>query len=360
VTEIAEQPVAEQLDRGLSPPAAAEEPVIGQTGAALFPQLVWAHYRWERGRRRREPDAALEREFLAKLDEFQREEGPLVQVYWSTRKPSAVAMTVHRGARTLMTRLRLAERDDIVRLHRVTDWVTRDARPIADLLHECDLLAIRAGEVLRGTSEQIVLRWILNIQMHLLGFFERADRVTEKAAADLARAEHRNLADAEAYYQRAASRAGRIVFVSGMLMGLVVAALFGVVLGLLLWLAGLGGDLQRLLLCFGAGAVGALLSTVSRMGKSERGRFNIDFELGRPLVRRLGVYRPLVGAVGGIAIAFLLDSGLLQLDIDDANKPYYYGFAAFLAGFSERFATVMFGTAESRLARREKEGDHDG
>ena len=49
-------------------------------------------------------------------------------------------------------------------------------------------------------------------------------------------------------------------------------------------------------------------------------------------------------------LLFLLASGLLGLRPSTRPEPYYYGFAAFLAGFSERFATVMFGAAEQRLA----------
>ena len=125
----------------------------------------------------------------------------------------------------------------------------------------------------------------------------------------------------------------------------------------LLWVAGLRGDeLHVPIICYGAGALGALVSVMSRMGRPEIGRFNIDFELGRPLIRRLGVYRPFVGAILGVALYFLLAGGLLDISVDKAKVPYYYGFAAFLAGFSERFATVVFGAAERRLGRSEDKG----
>jgi hypothetical protein len=90
------------------------------------------------------------------------------------------------------------------------------------------------------------------------------------------------------------------------------------------------------------------------MGKPEAGKFNLDFELGRPLVRRLGVFRPFVGGIFGVALFFLLASGLLDLKPTQGLKPYYYGLAAFLAGFSERFATGMLGTAEGRLTPSEQ------
>jgi hypothetical protein len=85
------------------------------------------------------------------------------------------------------------------------------------------------------------------------------------------------------------------------------------------------------------------------MGKPEEGKFNVDFELGRPLIQRRGLYRPFLGAIFGIALYFLLASGIAKVDVSQDQQLYYYGFAAFLMGFSERFATVMFGTAERRL-----------
>ena len=55
-----------------------------QSGAALFPHLVWAHYQWERrlhvdGRSRRRARGGYKKS----LHEFQGEQGTLEQVYWS-------------------------------------------------------------------------------------------------------------------------------------------------------------------------------------------------------------------------------------------------------------------------------------
>jgi hypothetical protein len=352
LTDIVEHPLERAPGRAAASPNGGER-TIAQTGAALFPQLVWAHHRWERERASRdEPDPALERAYLSKLGEFQAEEGRLEEVYWSTRSASAVAMTAKPGRSALRGQLGLSDQDDVIRLHRVSDWITHDAPHIADLLHECDLLAIKVGEVLRGTSERIAMRWILGIEAHLMGFFERATSLPdEKAEREFARRQLNNLAEVEAYYHRAASKAGRIVYVTGMLIGVFLTALLAILGGLLLSLADVD-DVEILVLCYGGGAVGALVSAMSRMG-TERGKFNIDFELGRPLMRRLGLFRPFVGAVVGVALYFLLASGILDIEVEEAKEPYYYGFAAFLAGFSERFATVIFGAAERRLAPAE-------
>jgi hypothetical protein len=86
------------------------------------------------------------------------------------------------------------------------------------------------------------------------------------------------------------------------------------------------------------------------MGRPEAGKFNLDFELGRKVVRRLGIFRPFLGAVFGLALFALLASGLLQLHPSTSAEPYYYGFAAFLAGFNERFARTTLSAGERQLA----------
>jgi hypothetical protein len=105
-----------------------------------------------------------------------------------------------------------------------------------------------------------------------------------------------------------------------------------------------------LLLCTGAGAVGALVSVLSRMSGGGD-KFTVDFEVGRPLLRRLGLYKPLVGSVFGLALYFLLVSGILMTKApSERTTIYFYAVVAFLAGFSERFTGVMFGNAERLLS----------
>jgi hypothetical protein len=328
-----------------------------QTGSPLFAELVWAHYCYERERRRREPSATLqacETAYLERLHEFQKKAGRLEHVYWSTRGAAAAGMTVKdmsRRPRRWRLWPNVREQDQHIELHRLSDWVMTDTPRVADLLHECDLLAIRVGEVLRGTAERIAMRSLLGVQEHLLGFVERGKTVREEDERRLVKAQRDQLVAIEEYYHRAASRAGRLVYITGMLMGLVPVFLISLASGLALWASGVWDrNAELMLLCAGAGAVGAFVSAISRMGKPEKGKFNVDFELGRPLIRRLGLYRPFLGAIAGVALYFLLASGIAGVEIIGDQEVAYYGFAGFLAGFSERFATVMFGTAEKRLA----------
>ena len=337
-----------------APPAELEveetEPhTTEQVGGPTFSDLVRAHYRWEQGRNGRNGGAAhkAQDEFKAKLAEFQNEEGRLSSVYWSTRNASAIALTIKgQGSR----RNPFAESDTEVRLHRVTDWVTRNAEPIAGLLHECDTLAIRAREILRGTSQRITLQLIYAVEEHVLGYIERSERRNLAQEKEMVAAQRAELTRIEGYYLRTGAKAARIVYASGMLIGATLIVAICAVAGVLLkhpfnyWNG--HPDSQYLLLCTGAGAVGALMSVLSRMSGGDDDRFSIDFEVGRPLLRRLGLYKPLVGSVFGVATYFLLAGGLLPTTTASGNRLYFYGIIAFLAGFSERFTGVIFGKAE--------------
>jgi hypothetical protein len=336
--------VPEHLEEADSPPHA-------HVGGVSFSDLVRAHFKRERERKHGDTEAAqqAEQEFQGRLLEFQAQEGALAAAYWSTRNASAIAMTVGspRGRRNP-----LIDTENEVRLHRVTDWVTRDAEPVADILHACDLLAIRVGEILRGTSARIAMRWLYAVQEHVLGYLERTPAHASDQEHELIAAQRRELARIEDYYLRAGAKAGRIVYATGMLIGATMIAAACSIVAIVLthgahhW----NHDVRVLLLCTGAGAAGALVSVLSRMSGGTD-KFSVDFEVGRPLLRRLGLYKPLVGSVFGLALYFLLVSGILMTKApSERTTIYFYAIVAFLAGFSERFTGVMFGDAERLLS----------
>lgn len=342
----------------------------GETGAVSFAELVRIHFEWERAHRRGRPDDELQAEFRQKLDEFQEAEGVLLHAYWSRRRPSAVALTVRshgrfkrwriKGWRIVRGRYRekldpLVDQDAIIRLHRATDWLAREA-PIADLLHHCDTLGIRVGEVLRGTGERIAMQWIFAVQSHLLGFIERTNgKATAEQMKEIAASQAGELVEIERYYARAAEKSGRVVYFAGMMVGAAVSALVAVGLALAFWASGWFeepylNDLQAFFVSYAAGGIGAIVSVMSRMSGEDK--FTVDYEVGRPTLRKLGAFRPFVGAVFGVAIYFLISSGLPQVELPaDEQAFFYYGTVAFLAGFFERRTNVIFGGAEKTLER---------
>ncbi len=318
-------------------------------GSDSFPELVRAHYAWEKAGCSDGPEAERYRSVLQK---FQDKEGDLLHVYWATKRPSAVALT--RKERTGIAK-KFSDHDDRIRLHRVTDWLARETR-IADLLHHCDTLAIKVSEVLRGSSERIATQWIYTVESHLLGFIERTGgRADAKTIKEVWEAQKDELIEIERYYTRAATKAARIVYFWGMVVGAAVCVAIGGGLALLLWYHDRFEEPQTIatqtfLVCFVMGTLGAFVSVLMRMSSNS---FQVDYEVGRSTIRRLGSFRPFIGAVFGVAMFFLIKSGLLNIVVEEdppSAQFFFFGSLAFLAGFNERWTNVIFGKAEQTIA----------
>jgi hypothetical protein len=101
--------------------------------------------------------------------------------------------------------------------------------------------------------------------------------------------------------------------------------------------------------------MGAILRGLTRWG-GRRGGFTTDHELGSVGVRRLGAFRPLIGAISGVIVYFLVQTSLVPIDESALTFPFYV-VVAFLAGFSERWTKVVLDGAMRTI---EKVGGGDG
>ena len=363
-------------------PTTADRPL---TGSMLFPDLVWAHWEWQRaahphtvrrpGRARRllaraarlngrstQPNTsrhsaspeddlqALEAHYEREAAAFQASEGTIIRAYWCTSDASAVVLTKKTSPRRLRWR-----RSSDLRVHRATDWVTADAPAIAELLHSGDTLAIRINEILPPDPRHIAMEWVFSEQSYLLGFVERAGGhpSPEETASVVTR--HRVEIDRiERYYDRAAKKTARIQYFVGMIVGLGAVAGLGALIPLILrpfvHLDFDSDGVRNFYACFGAGAVGAMVSVMTRM-RQEDG-VTLDYEVGRALIVMLGAFRPVLGAIFGVLTYFALESGFLNIPAPEKSKVFfYYALFAFVAGFSERFAHVIIGSADLTVAK---------
>jgi DNA-binding SARP family transcriptional activator len=150
-----------------------------------FPELVWEHFRWARERRSSGAASPVtEASYRRKLADFEATEGKIVNAYWCQHEASAAALTV----RATSFLRRLVGVQPTVRVHRVSDWIARDAPVVAELLVRCDALAIEAGDALRGTGRRRALERIFSAETHLLGLLERtAGRPSEAQTEEAAR-----------------------------------------------------------------------------------------------------------------------------------------------------------------------------
>jgi hypothetical protein len=382
-------------------------------GRTSFSDVARAHWRWdvesadasdaEREKARRAFDAILaefERSEIEQTEEVDR--GRLFDDYWCQRKASGVALAefwthgpVLSRSRRFLKWLRFWHPVPQYRIFRQSDWVTVEFPQLANLLHECDVLAVKAQWGLEGIYQAVVLPWLMSVEKHVLGFVEseyrrrkaerparpanerageaavretRAERTTREREERQRerRAEERiesfsqtiqsELSRIEDYYQRAGAKQARLHYLAGMAMlGLPTVAIIGLVSAGGLATFGLlhlhDGGVRRFYACMAAGALGAIVSVLIRMG-GRGGGFNIDHELGSAGVRRLGAFRPIVGAITGVTISLLVQTSLVPIK-PTALTFHFYVVVAFLAGFSERWTKVVL---EGAMRTIEKAG----
>ena len=304
-----------------------------------FSDLVRAHRAWEQElyafeRHKREPNKKIEREFHRRLRRFEQKYGRVDSAYWSVRDASAVALTIRERKRWR------PGYEHLPRFHRATDWATRDEPDVAAALDDCETLAVQVEEVLRDASELIALRRINAVASHLLGFVDRArfrepapaarqrtpdeagkkpDAAHQKACTEFVDRQQAELERIRIFYNRTGNGQARTLYFWGMARGvLALAVLTGVAIAVTWRVDDLDGgrthwgELQLFVISVMAGAVGAILSVLSRMASLSTDKFSLDHELGRKNVRWRGIYRPFVGGIFGLASFLMLSSGIRQ------------------------------------------------
>jgi len=253
-----------------------------------------------------------------------------VNEYWCWHVPSAVALTEE--PRPAVTSWFLRPK---IAFHRASDWATKDHPEVAEQLHRCDGLAIRAMQVLSGLRRRICLHLVMTSAAHLLSFVDA--RAGQESSKDVLKQEKDALNATDAYYCGAANGQAQIVYFAGMA---VVAAAIGTFALLGSWWIPLPGiaDDRDFYGCTAAGAFGAIVSVIQRINS---GHFDLTYDVGRPYLTFLGGLRPVLGAGFGLILYFAVTSGLLDVfSIADEGTERFFSFLviAFLAGFSERWA----------------------
>jgi len=318
----------------LSPSPASPSPP-----AVPFAELAHLHYRWRMGLETNVPDLDTRaKTYHDARAAFEVEHGAIMNEYWCWHVPSAVALTEKPRPRVISRFLR-----PTIAFHRASDWATKDHPDVAEQLHRCDEVAVKATQVLSGLRRRICLHLVMTSAAHLLSLVdakaahERSKDVVEKAK-DVLEQERKALAKTEAYYRGAANGQAQIVYFAGMAA---VAAALGTLSLIGSWWIPLPGIVEDrdFYGCLAAGALGAVVSVVQRINS---GQFDLTYDVGRPYLTFLGGLRPVLGAGFGLIIYFAVESNLLDLFAipEQAGTKRFFSFLviAFLAGFSERWA----------------------
>ena len=327
MTEAARIPMARASGR--------ERAEIEAPDEVTFAEVVWAHHLRERELHNGHGDpysGPAEERYRAFREQFEQLHGRIVDEYWCSDEASAAVVCLKEAHRPL----RWLGKDPSARIYAETNWKTRELPvPVAELVHDCDALAMHAREVLRSTAQRLVIQRLFGVTAYLLGTFDGKD-MTDKACKPVIDAATKEVAEIRQEYVIAATRSAQIVYFWGMVSGLVWLGILGLfALPVFDAVHVPHSPLAMFYGCGVAGALGAMVSVVARMNQSS---FKVEYDVGRTTVRRLGAFRPLVGAVFGTVIYLALQSHLMHIDTGNGVEQFpFFAVWAFIAGFSERF-----------------------
>jgi hypothetical protein len=284
-------------------------------------------------------------------DAFEAAHGPIMHSFYCQNVIAAAALT---------------ERHELCVVPPALD---PDIVPIAELLFVCDRLSTEADRVLSGPERcrdwQTAKTLTYGVVVKLLSLLDNPTHPPPRSIIDLHKREAEHAQD---YYRRAADRYAKLDYFRGMWRGTVFslgliasAALILIISGMFSvtpFIQGLNREGVVFLGCLIAGAMGAVVSVMSRM---TFGGLILDYEAGRAVLTLLGVFRPVIGMALGAAMWVLTASGVLAVVPNDSSKLSFFRIlTAFLAGFSERWAQDMLGRTAEHIAGRGVTASREG
>ena len=275
--------------------------------------------------------------------QFERDHGEIVDAYLCERSPMAVALTVTQPK----PKERLLLGKERWTIYTETERLIRSHPEVAPVLHRAEVQYVSVRNALRGLSQRLLVNWLFvwmrDLMISAAPEAEGAPRPLDGAAIER---HNRELDAIAADYEQAASREARIVYLGGMLTGVLVLCALMVPIGILLAGTDAPVDMTTFFGCLIAGALGALVSVVTRMSAD---KFQVRHEVGRSYIQRLGAFRPFIGSVFGLLVYFALAGDVIrQIAIPPAEDARFAFFLvlAFTAGFSERLVKEVLRTAE--------------
>jgi hypothetical protein len=316
-------------------PAAAralpEKRARSRQQTASFGDLVHAHWQWKH---EHAAGDCARKHYEATRELFEAEHGKIVDDYWSAGEPAAVAVCCLRSRRG----------HEQWALHRSTARLAADHPAYARLLRDTARQSVRAANVLSGMTQRIATSNLFSLTRDVIASLE-SEKGGPTGLADY-RSDLRNI---EEYAGKAGARQAQIVYLKGLMRGLVALVVLVPLLALALSAFDVRGVHPAVLAgCLVAGSFGATMSVLMRMSS---GKFDVNHEVGREYVTNLGLARPYIGAIFALLLYFAVQGGLApQIRTPSGGASAQFAFFVafgFLIGFSERFAKEIVRSAES-------------
>lgn len=112
-----------------------------------------------------------------------------------------------------------------------------------------------------------------------------------------------------------------LIYLFGRRYGMGVAQIFGI-------------DKARIVLVALSGAIGSIVSIMVRIRD-----FAMATESDPTILFFTGFFKPVIGMAFALFVFVVLNSGILPIAVQDTKASYFFAAVAFVAGFSERFAS---------------------
>jgi hypothetical protein len=320
-------------DLAISQPAGGLPGVFGaRRGSVSFGDVV--HARWLA--KQNEDDVDAREKHADLLARFRAQHGEIVDDFYSERVAAGVTVTCKR---------RRFHRDQLT-LHRRTERLTVEMPEFSQLLLDLDGEAVRVSNVLSGMSQRIAMSKLFALARDVIAYLEVPISDNKPLGGY-----EKSLVKMRGYISEAGSRQAQIVYLTGMMWGL--GWLF-LLTPLLAWLLSAfevpGVDPTLFIACLVAGAFGAAMSVLMRLNGGRR--FTVSHEVGREYVTKLGLARPIIGAIFALLLYFAFRGELLQqmqLPEGPQGQLAFFVASGFLIGFSERLAKEIVNSAEGSL-----------
>jgi hypothetical protein len=323
VTEIA----ARALPRGL-----AERVARPSHRAASFGDLV--HDRWEH--KRDATDERARQRYVETRERFEDEHGKIVDDHWSAREPAGVALCCQR--------VRFGHLE--WSLHRAMGSLAAGRSEYSPLLLRIARQSVRASSLLRGMTQRMATANLFALSRDIMASLET--HADDRADLQQVEAYKRDLSYIAGYAGEAGRRAARMVYLKGLLWGVLALAAVSPALAYLLSSVSVPDvDSTLFVGCLLAGSLGAVMSVLIRLGGDS---LDVDHQFGREYLTSLAAVRPLIGAVFAVLLYFAFKGNLVnQVDVSGhgAGEFAFFVTSSFAVGFSERFAKQIVRTAEA-------------
>ena len=291
----------------------------------------------------RDESAEADHRYSERRGAFESTHGEITDGYICEVGPLAIILTAQPPTRLEKLLLFRKER---IQLYTDTEHLVRRHPEVAHLLHRAEVQYVSVKQALRGLSQRLLVNWLFvwNRDVMIAAAPQEGVAPAPFEPAEIRRLD-RELDLIDASYEQAASREAQIVYLGGMLMGVLALCALAVPVGLLLSGTDVPVDLTIFFGSLIAGALGALVSVVTRMSAD---KFHVRHEVGRGYVQRVAAFRPFIGSVFGLLVYFALAGGLIrQINLPDTESGRFAFFLvfAFAAGFSERMVKEVLRSA---------------